>query len=564
MPENWEQLQRELNVSPVLARVLSARGVASGSDVDLTLARMLPPDGLAGIQHAAARLVYAIDNHERIFVSGDFDADGATASALCVSLLSEFGAKHVGYVVPNRFQFGYGLTRPYVESLLEQNPDVIITVDNGISSNDGIAFARDQGIDVIVTDHHLPPEHLPAANVIVNPQLDKGSFPSAPAGVGVAFYLMVELRRQLRNADHFGKNRLEEPNVASYLDLVALGTIVDLVPLDQNNRILVGNGLQRMRSGRCRPGIAALCEASNVDSATINEEDLGYRLGPRINAAGRLEDISLGIQALIANDLREARKCVSKLNAINVERREIQTEMTDMALRYLDTVAADDRKGICIHEASFHEGVVGLVANQIVTKLSRPAVVFAVANDGKSEMLKGSARSTPNVHIRDVLADIDARYPHLIKSFGGHAMAAGLTIHGSSLDRFSNLFESAVAARTPAESFGSTVHTDGELKPNELSMDLVREIDKWGPWGQEFERPLFHGSFNVVSEVPVGNRKHVKLVLKMDARVVDAIAFNQRPVGAPAVEISYRPSANRFAGVTTLQLIVDSLQPSAM
>ena len=525
---------------------------------------MLPPDGLAGIQHAAARLVYAIDNHERIFVSGDFDADGATASALCVSLLREFGAKHVGYVVPNRFQFGYGLTRPYVESLLEQNPDVIITVDNGISSNDGIAFARDQGIDVIVTDHHLPPEHLPAANVIVNPQLDKGSFPSAPAGVGVAFYLMVELRRQLRNADHFGKNRLEEPNVASYLDLVALGTIVDLVPLDQNNRILVGNGLQRMRSGRCRPGIAALCEASNVDSATINEEDLGYRLGPRINAAGRLEDISLGIQALIANDLREARKFVSKLNAINVERREIQTEMTDMALRYLDTVAADDRKGICIHEASFHEGVVGLVANQIVTKLSRPAVVFAVANDGKSEMLKGSARSTPNVHIRDVLADIDARYPHLIKSFGGHAMAAGLTIHGSSLDRFSNLFESAVAARTPAESFGSTVHTDGELKPNELSMDLVREIDRWGPWGQEFERPLFHGSFNVVSEVPVGNRKHVKLVLKMDARVVDAIAFNQRPVEAPAVEISYRPSANRFAGVTTLQLIVESLQPSAM
>lgn len=524
---------------------------------------MLPPDGMPGIQNAAARLVHAIDNDESIFISGDFDADGATASALCVLLLREFGARRVEFVVPNRFQFGYGLTKPYVESLVERKPSVIVTVDNGISSNEGIAFAREKGIDIIVTDHHLPPEQLPVANVIVNPQLDRNSFPSAPAGVGVAFYLMAELRRQLRASGRFDKSGLEEPNVGAYLDLVALGTITDLVPLDQNNRILVAGGLKLVRNGRSRPGIAALCEASKVSVASIDEEDLGYRLGPRVNAAGRLEDISLGIQALVANDINEARKCVSKLNAINVNRREIQSDMTDVALKYLDGLAADDRNGICIQDASFHEGIVGLVASQIVAHLRRPAVVFAVANDGKSELLKGSARSIQGVHIRDVLADIDARYPFLIKSYGGHAMAAGLTIHGSSFERFSSLFDSAVAARAPAECFTSTVQTDGELDPKELTLDLVHEIEKWGPWGQAFERPLFHGSFEVVNEVPVGNRKHVKMILKKDAKVLDAIAFNKPPVNAPVAEIAYRPAANRYAGVTTMQLIVESLQPAS-
>ena len=560
VPDDWKTLQRNLGVSPIIARILASRGISSRSDCDLQLAQILPPDGLAGIQNAAARLVHAIQDDERILIAGDFDADGATASALCVSALSEFGAKNVEFAVPNRFHFGYGLTKPFVETLLERKPQVIVTVDNGISSNEGISFARENGIDVIVTDHHLPPEELPVANVIVNPQLSHNSFPSSPAGVGVAFYLIAELRRQLRDVSHFSSHGLAEPNMASYLDLVALGTIVDLVPLDQNNRAMVHNGLNLVRRGRARPGLKALCEASKVNPQNINEEDLGFRLGPRINAAGRLEDISVGIQALTTTDIQVARSCVSRLDAINTERKEIQTEMTEVAMSYLDSIVPDGRTGICLYESGFHEGVVGLVANQVVTRLNRPSVVFANANDGGSGFLKGSARSISSVHIRDVLADIDASHPNLIKSYGGHAMAAGLTIHRGSFERFGNLFDAAVADRAPEGAFDTTLYTDGELEAAEISMDLVREIEAWGPWGQYFDRPMFHGKFQVISERLVGNDKHAKMVVQSGGKVIDAIAFNQQLANAPQVELAFRPTANSYGGVTTLQLVVESLR----
>ncbi len=534
----------------------------SESDTSLRLSELLPPDGLEGIQNAAARLVHAIQNDELILIAGDFDADGATASALCVLMLRDYGAKRVESVVPDRFRFGYGLSKDFVQSLLVKKPKVIVTVDNGISSNEGVQFARDNGIDTIITDHHLPPEELPAASAIVNPQLSKSSFASTPAGVGVAFYVMVEVRRQLRALNHFEERQLTEPKVADYLDLVALGTVVDLVPLDRNNRILVANGLSRIRRRRTRPGIIALCEIARVRLEQIDAEDLGYRLGPRLNAAGRLEDISIGIQALLTSNLGDARIHVGRLNEINAERQQMQQEMTEVAHRYLDSLTDLDRPGICVHDQSFHEGIVGLIASQVVGRLNRPAVVFADAQDGLSKYIKGSARSVANIHIRDVLADIDSQYPNLLISYGGHAMAAGVTIHKASLERFSSLFEKAVAARAASETFSDVLYTDGELDDEYLTLQLVRSINEWGPWGKDFDPPLFHGSFDIVNQQVVGKGRHLKMVLKQQRKLVDAIAFNHGSIDAERVEVAYRPTGNNFRGSTTLQLVVECAQPA--
>ena len=529
-------------------------------DTSLNLTELLPPDGLEGIQSAAARLVHAIQGDELICIAGDFDADGATASALCVSMLREFGAKHVESVVPDRFRFGYGLSQEFVQSLLSRQPRVIVTVDNGISSNEGVAFARENGIDTIITDHHLPPDELPAAHAIVNPQLSKGTFASEPAGVGVAFYLMMEVRRQLRMLDHFEKNSLKEPNIANFLDLVALGTVVDLVPLDRNNRILIANGLNRIRHRRTRPGIIALCEIAKVRLEDINAEDLGYRLGPRLNAAGRLEDISIGIKALLASNVGDARIHVARLNEINAERQQMQSEMTEIAHGHLDSLINLDGSGICIYDSSFHEGIVGLIASQVVNRVNRPAVVFANAQDRRSDLIKGSARSVGNIHIRDVLADIDAQYPKLLQSYGGHAMAAGVTVHKNSFERFSSLFDAAVTARAAEGTFEDVLYTDGELDDDALTLDLVRSINRWGPWGKDFEPPLFHGSFEIVNQQEVGKGRHLKLVLKQNRKLVDAIAFNHRTIDAQQVEIAYRATENKFRGSTTLQLVIECAQ----
>ena len=562
IPSNWVQIQEQLGVDPILGRILASRGIQSETDTTLGLSDLLPPDGLEGIQNAAARLVHAIQKDELILIAGDFDADGATASALCVLALREYGAKRVESVVPDRFRFGYGLSKAFVQSLLDKKPNVIVTVDNGISSNEGVAFARENGVDTIITDHHLPPAELPVASAIVNPQLSISSFASTPAGVGVAFYLMVEVRRQLRALNHFEKNQLKEPNIADYLDLVALGTVVDLVPLDRNNRILVANGLNRIRRRRTKPGIIALCEIAKVRLEQIDAEDLGYRLGPRLNAAGRLEDISIGIQALTTSSLDDARALVGRLNEINAERQQMQMEMTEIAHRYLDSLTSLDRPGICIHNSSFHEGIVGLIASQVVERLNRPAIVFADAQDGTSKFLKGSARSVANIHIRDVFADIDAQYPHLLISYGGHSMAAGVTIHKASLERFSSLFENAVAAKASSESFSDVLYTDGELDDENLTLQLVRSINVWGPWGKDFDPPIFHGSFDVVNQQVVGKGRHLKMVLRQNRKLVDAIAFNQGAIDADRVEVAYRPTGNSFKGSTTLQLVVECAQPA--
>ena len=462
--DHWKQLSEELSIDPVLARILTTRGVKSASDLDYGFGNLIPVERLTGVEDAADRVVRAIEEQERIIIAGDFDTDGATASVLCVSALKAFGAKNVDFAVPNRFDLGYGLTTKFVETLLRFEPKLIITVDNGISSNEGVNFARRNGIDVVITDHHLPPKELPPANAIVNPQLLGCDFGSQPAGVGVVFYLMLQVRRALNHSGYFQKKKITAPNLASYLDLVALGTVVDLVPLDHNNRLLVTQGLKRMQGGRTRPGIKTLCTLSGVDIKEINEEKLGYQIGPRLNAAGRLKDMSVGIHALLAEDSKTAMQYASELHRINQERREIQHEMTEIALDTVRDSIDPGRSGVCIFDKNYHEGVVGLVAGKLVQTIHRPTIVFAAGKGTKSVLLKGSARSIQGINIRDVIADIATAYPQLIQSYGGHAMAAGLTIHRDSFERFTNIFDNFVAHRAPEHAFDGLVYTDGELE----------------------------------------------------------------------------------------------------
>ena len=529
--------------------------------MDLGLKHLMPPDDLQGIENAAARLVHAIQHDEHILIAGDFDADGATGCALCVSTLRDVGARNVSFAVPDRANFGYGLTQPFVAYLLKRKPSVIVTIDNGISSNEGVEFAREHGIDVVVTDHHLPPDKLPPANAIVNPQLSD-NFRSEPAGVGVACYVMSVVRRQLRELGYFEKSGIQEPHLGSVLDLVALGTVADLVPMDRNNRVLVSNGLNRIRQGRARPGIVALCEIARVSNKQIKDEDIAFRLAPRLNAAGRLADMTIGIQALLADDIGQARKLVGQLDSINRERRDIQFEMTNSALSLLEQYDYGDRSGVCIYSDDYHEGVVGLVASKIVETLNKPSIVFAKSQGSDSTILKGSARTVAEVHIRDVLADIDAKYPALLLSYGGHAMAAGLSIRESSIERFRNLFDEAVTSRSSSLSNSKRL-TDGELDGNDHTLDLVSEIDQFGPWGPGFERPMFHGTFEVLHEREVGRGKHLQLVLrKQGANPLDAIAFNQQSINAKSVEISYRIASNSYQTNSLPQLIVDSISPS--
>ena len=560
--DHWKQLGKELNLDPVLARVLAARGIKSGSDLDHGFHHLIPVERMAGVKDAADRIVLAIERDERIVIAGDFDADGATSSVLCVSALRAFGAKHVDFAVPDRFELGYGLTKEFVQSLLRSEPDLIITVDNGISSVDGVAFARENGIDVIITDHHLPPEKLPPAFAIVNPQLQEGEFGSQPAGVGVAFYLILQVRKTLNQIGYFDKTGLSIPNVASYLDLVALGTVVDLVPLDRNNRLLVSQGLKRMQNGKTRPGIKTLCSLSGVDIKQINEEKLGFQIGPRLNAAGRLEDMRVGIHALLAEDSETAMQYGTELQKINRARRKLQDEMTENAFDVIVEHIDSKRCGICIFGKDYHEGVVGLVASKLAQTIHRPTIVFATGKGAKSVLLKGSARSIAGIHVRDVLADIASTYPRLIHSFGGHAMAAGLTIHRDSFERFSNIFDSFVTQRAPENAFDGLVYTDGELEDHHFSLDFVHQIDSFGPWGQSFPKPLFHGTFQVLFQQLTSDGKHLKLELVRERRLFNAIAFRRNERVPDRVKIAYRPAINDYRAQHTLQLIVEHIEPS--
>jgi single-stranded-DNA-specific exonuclease len=554
---------------PVLRRVYAARGIASEADLSLTLSRLLPVGTLEGVDAAVELLLAHRAAGRKVLVVGDFDADGATSSALIVRALRAWGYADVDFLVPNRFEFGYGLTPEIVALGAGRKPTLIVTVDNGVASIAGVAAARARGIDVLVTDHHLPGAELPAANVLVNPNLAGSRFASrALAGVGVAFYVMAALHRAL---DAQGLIARAAPGPAEWLDLVALGTVADVVPLDFNNRVLVAQGLARIRAGRCVPGIRALLEIAQRERADLTASDLGFAIAPRLNAAGRLDDMSIGIRCLLADRELEARSLAARLDQLNIERRAIEARMqTDAlaAVRHLGPLATEgvrQRWGVCLYEPQWHQGVVGLVASRVKERVRRPVVAFADGSDGT---LRGSARSVPGVHVRDVLENIAVRHPELIARFGGHAMAAGLTLARERLDVFAAEFDAEVARWLGAHADVDRLDTDGELAADDICLATAEAVRSGGPWGAAFPEPVFDGRFAVARTRVVGE-KHVKMWVELagGTRRFDAIAFNllaggeSRPPSGE-VRLVYRLDVNVYQGERRLQLLVDHVLPA--
>ncbi len=550
---------------PVLKRVFAARGIKSESELELGLDRLLPVKLLSGAQEAAMLLHQMIEQGGRILIVGDFDTDGATSCALAVRALRMMGAKDVDYLVPNRFDYGYGLSPAIVEEALKCKPDLLVTVDNGISSVEGVAASVAAGVPVLVTDHHLPGDELPAAAVLVNPQLPDDRFPSKNlAGVGVIFYVMLALRAYLRSLDWFSQHGLPEPNLAELLDLVALGTVADVVPLDHNNRIMVHQGVQRIRAGRGCAGISAIIEVANRSQNRLAVTDLGFAVAPRLNAAGRLDDMSLGIECLLADNLQAARAMAKQLDDLNHTRRHIEGEMVDQAMAGLSDFLEQEESelpiGLCIYRQEWHQGVVGILASRIREHFHRPIIGFAPAQDG---LIKGSARSVPGLHLRDVLAEVDLKYPGIIVRFGGHAMAAGLTLREEHFELFSHAFDIEVRRHLGADDLFDVIHSDGELKPEELNLELAEILRTASPWGQGFLEPRFDGEFYIHNRQVVGKR-HLKLVLSPgDADTsITAIAFNQKETfpECDKIHIAYRLDVNQFRGERTVQMVVENIQ----
>jgi single-stranded-DNA-specific exonuclease len=550
---------------PVLRRVFAARHVADESELDTGLQGLYRPDTLLGVAAAVELLVRALEHGERILVIGDFDADGATSSALMVSALRAMGAAEVDYLVPNRFAFGYGLTPEIVEVAATRSPDLIITVDNGISSLAGVEAARRLGMRVLVTDHHLPGEQLPDADAIVNPNQPGDSFPGkALAGVGVAFYVLMALRARLNDIGWFERRGIARPNLAGYLDLVALGTVADLVPLDHNNRILVQQGLQRIRAGQCRAGIRALLEVAGRNVARVVAADFGFAAGPRLNAAGRLDDMSLGIECLLCEDPVRARRLAEQLDTLNRERREIEADMKQQAVQAIERLHLDgDRSlppGLCLYDPDWHQGVIGILAARIKDQFHRPVIAFASAG---GEELKGSARSIPGLHIRDTLDAIAARHPRLLQKFGGHAMAAGLTLAAGDLPAFERAFHGELQQRLDSEALLGVVETDGELDHDDFDLEFSELLRDAGPWGQGFPEPVFEGTFSVSGSRIVGGH-HLKLTVRPEGstRVVEAIAFNrvEEPGIGQRLRLVYRLDSNEYRGMLSLQLVVEHIE----
>lgn len=560
--ESVERIVDEMNVSETMARILDSRGVKSVQDTTYSIRDLEHPSQMPDIDQAANRIVEAIDDLEEIFICGDFDADGATATAVCLLFFRAIGFHHVDFRMPDRFRFGYGLSEAFVRSILNDGANLLITVDNGVSSVDGVALANEHDIDVIVTDHHIPPEEerLPQAHSIVNPKMHNSQFPSEPCGCGVVFYLLAAVRAKLIETGYFEEYEIEPPNMAQWLDLVAVGTVVDMVPLDLNNRRLVNSGLQRMRAGDMRPGLRALCEVSKTSISSIGTQDLGFKLGPRINAAGRLDDISVGVQLLTTDNNEEARSLARELQTLNTNRRNIQITMNTKAHEELSLLSDEERKSLCVYHPDFHEGVVGLVATRLVEATAAPAIVFADAKNTEPPELKGSARSVAGVHIRDVLAYVESRHPKLILRYGGHAAAAGMSLYKGNFERFKSLFDDAVVTLASADAFDGIVYTDGELHENDINLDFVNEIERFEPWGNEFERPMFHGVFDIVAQRTIGrDRNHLKLTLQVGQKCVQAISFNQEYLDADRIEMLYRLERNEYAGISTVQMIADKI-----
>jgi len=550
-------------VHPVVARVLAARDVLSVSELDYSLDKLHPATMLAGMDDAVGLLVDALAHDKRILVVADFDADGATGCAVAVRGLRLLGAAHVDYVVPNRFEFGYGLTPEIVAVAAQREPELLITVDNGISSVDGVAAAAARNVPVIVTDHHLPGERLPQAAAIVNPNQAGDNFPSkCLAGVGVAFYLLIALRAALRDGRWFDERGLQEPNLGQLLDLVALGTVADVVPLDANNRILVAQGIARIRGGRLQPGVAALLEVAGRDSNHLTASDLAFAVAPRLNAAGRLTDMALGIECLLCDDASLAAEMAATLDGLNRERRHIEARMRDQAMAQVEALSFDSDEtlphGLCLFDPEWHPGVVGIVASRVKERLHRPVIAFAP--DGE-DTFKGSARSVSGVHIRDALEAIATRHAGLLSKFGGHAMAAGLSLERARFDEFRAAFDAEVRRHLSAADMRGIISSDGPLEPADIGLALARELRRAGPWGQGFPEPIFDGEFEVMSSRVVGDT-HMKLTLRAadGAEPVDAIAFNALeywPKDAKVVRLAYKLDVNRFRGRETAQLVVE-------
>jgi len=543
-----------------LRRVYAQRGVISEAELSLDLKALLPPQGLLGIEQACNELQQAVTTGTKIVVVGDYDADGATGSALAVSVLRAFGAAAPAYLVPSRFHQGYGLSGVIADAAHAMGAQLLLTVDNGIVSVAGVARAKELGMRVVITDHHLAGPHLPAADAIVNPNQPGCGFGSKHlAGVGVMFYLLSALRGRLRDAGWFRER--PEPRLADFLDLVAVGTVADVVRLDYNNRILVSQGLQRIRARRARPGIMAMLQVAGRDPANISSTDLGFAVGPRINAAGRLEDMALGIECLLAESEEAAHSMAQRLDQLNRERRDIEAQMRDEAMVMVERLDSQ-AVGVALFDPGWHEGVVGLVASRVKDRLHRPTFAFARAKE--IGMLKGSGRSIAGLHIRDALALVDARSPGLIARFGGHAMAAGLTLPEARLDEFSALFHDVCKSALDETALERVLESDGELDGGELTLDTARALETAGPWGQGFPEPLFDGAFEVRESRIVGDR-HARYRLRGPGdRAIEAIQFNAAEnLAAPGpVELAYRLGVNRYQGYETPELRVELLVSS--
>ncbi|MBN3762783.1 single-stranded-DNA-specific exonuclease RecJ [Burkholderia sp. Ac-20365] len=554
-PADAEALIRH-GLHPVLARLYASRGVCLPDEIETGLARLTPPATLKGCETAATLLADAIEGKRRMLVVADYDCDGATACAVAVRGLRMFGAQ-IDYLVPNRFEYGYGLT-PEIVALAAQRPggkpDLLITVDNGIASVDGVEAANALGIDVLVTDHHLPGDELPAARAIVNPNQPGCEFPSkCIAGVGVMFYVLLALRAELRKRGAFGDGRAE-PRLDGLLDLVALGTVADVVKLDGNNRVLVAQGLQRIRNGRMQPGIAAMFRAAGRDARVASGFDLGFALGPRLNAAGRLSDMSLGIDCLTTDDVGRAWELAQQLDTMNRERREIEAGMQQQALDDLSTVDPAGSTTITLFNPSWHQGVIGIVAGRLKEKFHRPSFTFALADDS-GDTVKGSGRSIPGFHLRDALDLVSKREPGLIAKFGGHAMAAGMTIATADLPRFTAAFEQVGREWLTQEVLARTVETDGDLEDAYFTPQFVEMLDA-AVWGQGFPAPVFSGEFEVMSQALVKD-KHLKLQLMRGRQRFNAIWFNHTAPLPARTTVAYRLSADSWNGVARVQLIVE-------
>ncbi|EOV4648011.1 single-stranded-DNA-specific exonuclease RecJ [Vibrio parahaemolyticus] len=560
------------SIPPILKRIYINRGITDIAQLETSARGLHSYQKLGGIEQAVELLFQAIQEQKRIIVVGDFDADGATSSALSVLALRMLGSNNVDYLVPNRFEDGYGLSPEVVDQALELGAEMIMTVDNGVSSIEGVRYAKENGITVLVTDHHLPGQVLPEVDAMVNPNLDSCAFPSkALAGVGVAFYLMMALCVHMRKHNWFAQQGMQEPKLMELIDLVALGTVADVVPLDENNRILVHQGLQRIRAGKARPGIQALIEVAKRDARRLVASDFGFALGPRINAAGRLDDMSFGVELLMCNNIHAARRMASELDGLNQTRKEIEEGMKQEAMAFCERLQFGENSelpyGLSLFQRDWHQGVIGILASRIKEKFHRPVIAFA---DGGEGTIKGSCRSIPGLHMRDALDFIDTQNPGLIIKFGGHAMAAGLTIKEQDFERFSRLFDEVVKKELDEAALKGVILTDGELKPEEFSMHIAEQLRAGGPFGQAFPEPIFDGEFKVLHQKLVGE-KHLKLMLEPLCKghptnvMIDGIAFNVDlrrwpDASVKTVRLAYKLDVNEFRGNQSLQLMIDHIE----